>query len=82
MGVLLDFVFPLTVGLSLHSSVSDYIRAMLWNFMFLGLNLKYDIDISAIPLPFGRWEILMRIMELEVSEAWNNHNIFCLHLVA
>ena len=24
----------------------------------------------------------MRLMELEVSEAWNNHNIFCLHLVA
>ena len=24
----------------------------------------------------------MRFMKLEVSEAWNNHNIFCLHLVA
>jgi len=33
-------------------------------------------------LPFGQWEILMHLMELEVSEAWNNPNIFCLDLVA
>ena len=33
-------------------------------------------------LPVGQWEFLMRPMELEVSEAWNNLNISCLHLVA
>jgi len=24
----------------------------------------------------------MRLMEFEVSEVWDNHNIFCLYLVA